>query len=71
MVGGGGWSGEVKPEEEKIWRKQEVYYKLLITKKIKNNRVIFPFLFFFFLRWGKAGLDVVGGSSVKRKELAP
>ena len=32
-LGGGGGSGEVKPEEEKIWRKQEVYYKLLITKK--------------------------------------
>lgn len=45
---------------------QIAYYK-----KIKNNRVIFPFLFFFFLRWGKAGLDVVGGSSVKRNELAP
>lgn len=34
VVGAGwGWSGEVKPEEEKIWRKQEAYYKLLITEK--------------------------------------
>lgn len=28
---GGVWRG--KPKEEKVWRKQEAYYKLLITEK--------------------------------------
>ena len=69
---GGGGQERLNPKRRKFGESKKLITNCLLQKnRVKNNRVIFLFLFFFFLRWGKAGLCVIGGSSVKRKELAP